>query len=111
MLTLSVPSNDPNLLNGTGNAASSPFVIGMQRAGIKVLPHIINACILTSAWSAGNTYVYLCSRTLLGLSISGFAPKFLQRCSKKGIPYFCVGMTSLMGLLAYLCEITLILER
>lgn len=40
----SVPYDDPRLLGGTGNAASSPFVIGMQRAGITVLPHIINAC-------------------------------------------------------------------
>jgi len=26
---------------------------------IPVLPSIINACILTSAWSAGNTYLYV----------------------------------------------------
>lgn len=32
---LIVPSNDPNLLHPTGNAAQSPYVIAMTRAGIK----------------------------------------------------------------------------
>lgn len=30
-----VPSNDPNLLQSTGNAAESPYVIAMTNAGIK----------------------------------------------------------------------------
>ena len=33
-----VPYNDPNLLSEAGNAAESPYVIAMTRAGIKVLP-------------------------------------------------------------------------
>lgn len=33
-----VPSNDPNLLQSTGTAADSPFVLAMQRVGIKGLP-------------------------------------------------------------------------
>ena len=48
-----VPSNDVRLLSPKSDAAASPFVIGIQRAGIPVLNHIINAAILTSAWSAG----------------------------------------------------------
>lgn len=59
MVGLIVPSNDPNLLQSTGNAAQSPFVIAAKRAGIKVVPSIINAVVLTSAWSAGNSGTYL----------------------------------------------------
>lgn len=44
---LIVPSNDPNLLHGSGTAASSPFVIAAQRAGVKVLPSIVNAVVIT----------------------------------------------------------------
>lgn len=55
MVGLIVPSNDENLLLATGNAAESPFVIAARRAGIKVVPSIINAVVLTSAWSAGNS--------------------------------------------------------
>lgn len=32
---LVVPSNDPNLLQNTGNAAESPYVIAMTNAGIR----------------------------------------------------------------------------
>lgn len=55
MITLLVPSNDPKLLRSTGTAAQSPFVIAAQRAGVSVVPHIINAIVLTSAWSSGNS--------------------------------------------------------
>lgn len=54
-MTLLVPSNDPLLLSSTGTAAQSPFVIAANRAGVQVAPDIINAVVLTSAWSAGNS--------------------------------------------------------
>jgi amino acid transporter len=57
-----LPYDDPtlaNLLNGgnTGTAASSPYVIAMQNLGISVLPDITNALMITSIFSAGNSYV------------------------------------------------------
>lgn len=55
VVTLIVPSNSPDLLNATGNAAESPFVIAANLAGIAVVPHIVNAVVLTSAWSAANS--------------------------------------------------------
>jgi amino acid transporter len=58
MVGLIVPSNDKDLLRSTGTAAQSPFVIASTRAGIKVVPSIINAVVLSSAWSAGNSGVF-----------------------------------------------------
>lgn len=55
---LIVPYNDPNLLSASGNAAESPYVIAMKRAGIKGLPHVVNAAVFTSAVSASNSYLY-----------------------------------------------------
>ena len=55
MITLLVPSNDPKLLRTSGTASQSPFLIAATRAGIDVVPHIINALVLTSAWSSGNS--------------------------------------------------------
>ena len=49
-----VPYTTPELVSGSGNANSSPFVIGIKNAGITGLPHFVNAVILTSAWSSGN---------------------------------------------------------
>jgi amino acid transporter len=48
ILGLIVPFNDPSLTTDTGNAASSAWVIAIQRSGIKVLPHIANACFLST---------------------------------------------------------------
>lgn len=43
MVGLVVPSNDRNLLEWTGTATQSPFVIAAKRAGIKGVPSFINA--------------------------------------------------------------------
>lgn len=55
-----------------------------------VLPHIINAVILSSAWSCGNSFMYSASRNLYGLAITGNAPKIFARCTKRGIPIYAV---------------------
>lgn len=97
-----VPSNDDRLLSGSSNASSSPFVIGIQRAGISGLNHVVNAAVLTSAWSAGNAFLYSGSRVLYGMALTGEAPKIFGKTSKKGVPYFAVLATWAIGLLAYL---------
>ena len=64
-------------------------------AGIKVLPHIINAAVFTSAFSASNSALYSASRVLFALSIRGQAPKIFSHVTKSGLPLisisFCVG--------------------
>jgi amino acid transporter len=40
VIGLLVPSNDPDLNLQSGNAAASPFVIAIKRAGIKGLPSV-----------------------------------------------------------------------
>ncbi|KAJ5631268.1 amino acid permease, partial [Penicillium longicatenatum] len=90
MITLLVPSNDPMLLRSSGTAAQSPFLIAATRAGVSVVPHIINAIVLTSAWSSGNSTLLSGSRILYGLAREGQAPKFLARTSRWGVPYLGV---------------------
>ncbi|KAM5536471.1 hypothetical protein V8D89_009907 [Ganoderma adspersum] len=97
-----VPYNDPNLLSDSGNAAESPYVIAMTRAGIKVLPHIINAAVFTSAFSAGNSFLYCSSRVLYGLALRGQAPKFFAYCTKNGLPLTAVLTASCFSLLAFM---------
>ncbi|KAG0347345.1 hypothetical protein BG004_007935 [Podila humilis] len=96
-----VPANDPNLL-GASNASASPFVIGIQRVGIPVLNHLINAAVLTSAWSAGNSFLYSGSRVLYSMSLNGQAPKWFSITNRKGVPYVAVLFTWVFGMLAYL---------
>lgn len=98
-----ISSSDEKLTSDNlSGAQKSPWVIACQNAGIPVLPHIVNAVILTSATSSGNAFLYTGSRYLFGVAQNGQAPKFLLKCSKKGVPYWCVGITAVFSLLTFL---------
>ena len=97
-----VPSTDERLLSPESNASSSPFVIGIQRAGIGGLNHVINAAILTSAWSAGNAFLYSGSRILYGMALNRDAPAIFGKTNKYGVPWVAVLATWCIGLLAFL---------
>lgn len=100
IIGLLVPYNSEELLNNSGNDASaSPFVIAIKTAGIKGLPSVVNAVILISAWSAGNSDLYASSRTIYALALEGQAPSFLKACTKAGLPVWSVFVTALFGLL------------
>ncbi|KAJ5929882.1 hypothetical protein N7454_006832 [Penicillium verhagenii] len=96
------PSNAAQLTEGNGTVKSSPFVIGIQNAGIPVLNHIVNAAVLTSAWSAGNSFLYMSSRSLYSLAMSGNAPRIFKTCNRWGVPYYAVGASACFSALAYL---------
>ncbi|KAF9895124.1 hypothetical protein FE257_000026 [Aspergillus nanangensis] len=95
-------SADKRIVSGSGDASSSPFVAAIANAGIPVLDSIVNAAILTSAWSAGNSFLYMSSRSLYSLAVSGNAPSLFKACNRWGVPYNAVGISSLFALLSYL---------
>jgi len=98
-----ISSNDPQLTaDGAKGAQKSPWVIAMKNAGIPVLPHIINAVILTSATSSGNAFLYTGSRYLFGIAQNRQAPQFLLKCNKQGVPVYCVAVTASVSLLTYM---------
>lgn len=99
---LILPYNTEGLTESSGTAATSPFVLAFNSAGIKVLPSIINAVVMTSAVSSGSACVFIASRTLYGLSEDGHAPKWLRKCNRFGTPYNAVGLTVLFSPLVYL---------
>lgn len=102
MIGMLVPYNDAGLLANTGTAAESPWVIALNRAGVKVLPHIINAAVFTSAFSAGNSYMFCSSRILYGLALRGQAPKIFTHCTKKGLPLYAVLVSCCFPFLAFM---------
>lgn len=102
MVTLVVPSNDPNLLESTGTATQSPFDIAARRAGIKGVPSFINAMVLTSAWSAANSNMLTGSRVLFGMANAGQAPKFFSRLNRFSIPWLALGLLSIFMALGYM---------
>lgn len=104
-----IPYNDPTLtaiLEGTGSgggtASASPYVIAMKNLGVSGLPHLVNALLVTSIFSAGNTYTYCATRSLYGLALEGRAPKFLRYCTKQGVPLACFCVVMCFPCLAFL---------
>ncbi|GAA5866231.1 hypothetical protein JCM8547_007211 [Rhodosporidiobolus lusitaniae] len=106
MMSMIVSPNDERLLTSASDASASPWVIGIERAGIKVLPSIINTVILVAAFSAGNSDLYAASRTLYGLSVDGQAPRIFSKVTRNGLPIWALVATSLWAFLAYMCVST-----
>jgi amino acid transporter len=106
-----IPYNDPDLVESVINpkpgVGASPFVMSMGRLKIKVLPHIVNALVLSSVFSAGNTYFYIGSRILFGLALEGKAPKILAKCTKRGVPIYSVIIMVLFSFLGEACLVPL----
>jgi len=68
-----------------------------------VLPSIINAALLTSAWSAGCADLFVSSRALYGLCVRGQAPQFLAKKTRKdGLPWLCVLVCAAFSLLSFM---------
>jgi amino acid transporter len=103
-----VAYNDPTLHgvidsgHGAGTAAASPYVIAMKNMGIGVLPHIVNALMLTSIFSAGNTYTYCATRGLYGLALNGHAPRLLTKCTAGGVPVYAFCVVMIFPMLSFL---------
>ncbi|KAL1946120.1 hypothetical protein VTO73DRAFT_15247 [Trametes versicolor] len=74
---LLVPADTPFLSTDDQTGRRSPFVIAFRLAGYKVLPDLVNASILISAWSAAASDIYISSRFLFFLARRGHAPSFL----------------------------------
>jgi amino acid transporter len=101
---LCVPYTHEKLLKGTSgvDASASPFVIAITEAGIKGLPHVMNAVIMIAVLSVGNSSVYGSSRTLAALAEQGQAPRIFAYIDRRGRPIVGIALTSIMGLLGYL---------
>ncbi|KAK5065255.1 hypothetical protein LTR84_001093 [Exophiala bonariae] len=102
LIGLIVASDNPSLVSGSGNANSSPFVIAIVQAKIRALPSIVNACILVSAWSAGNSYCWVGSRMMVAMTTDHQLPQIFGRTTAQGVPYIAVIAAWLFGPLAYL---------
>ncbi|KAJ5951058.1 Amino acid/polyamine transporter I [Penicillium vulpinum] len=100
-------AKDPELMavvtgGSSGSAAASPYVIGMRNMGVSIFPSIVNALLLTSIFSAGNTYTYCAIRTLYGLALEGRAPRVLTYTTRNGVPIYCFGVVMIFPMLSFL---------
>lgn len=108
-ITLLVPSNDENLLGGSGVTAS-PFIIAVEGAGIPGIPHIMNVCMLLAVLSFGAESIYLSARIWRTMAHKRLIPEFMAKVDSRGRPRWALIITSLTGIvLTYLnlsCELS-----
>lgn len=102
VIGLLVPSTHPDLRLETSTGARSPFVIAVRLAEIRGLTHVINAAIMTSAWSAASSDLYVASRALYGLALANNAPQFFRITLRNGLPVVAVAFTASFSFLAYM---------
>ncbi|GME75819.1 unnamed protein product [Ambrosiozyma monospora] len=106
LVGLLVPYTDHRLLSSSSvDASASPFVIAIKNGGINGLPSVMNAVIMISVVSVGNSAVFASSRSMMSLSQQGFGPKILMYVDREGRPLVGVIICLVVGLLGYLAVI------
>ena len=101
-----IPYTEPNLLSASeDNVAMSPFTMIFEMSGVKAAASLMNAVILTSILSCGNSTIYSASRLLYSMAASGKAPKLLGKVSGKGVPVFAVLFTAVVACLCFLTSL------
>jgi len=97
---------DPNLLSSDlTNIAVSPFTLVFKHAGLAFAAAAMNAVILTSVLSAGNSSLYVGSRVLWTLAEERKAPAFLKKVNKGGVPVNAILVTTGIGMLCFLTSL------
>ncbi|SLN00412.1 Lysine-specific permease [Brachybacterium faecium] len=101
-----IPYTSPDLLGGSEtNVAMSPFTLIFKNAGLAMAAGVMNAIILTSVLSAGNSGMYASTRMLMAMGQSGQAPRRMGRVNKRGIPMNALIFTGIVAGLALLTSI------
>ncbi|KAI7833568.1 putative lysine-specific permease transmembrane protein [Kickxella alabastrina] len=103
IIGLIIPNNDENLVNAVGvsDIAISPFTLVFQKAGADWAAHIMNAVVLVTILSAGNSGLYASTRVLWVLANEGKAPRLFRMITKNGVPLWALVFTTLWSTIIF----------
>ncbi|MDR2335377.1 MAG: amino acid permease [Burkholderiaceae bacterium] len=106
IIGLLIPYTDPKLLkNDLGDIAVSPFTLVFERAGLLGAAAVMNAVVLTSVLSAGNSGMYASTRMLYALAEQGMAPRIFARVNRRGVPVLALIATTVIAAMCFLTNI------
>lgn len=105
VIGLVIPYTDPNLLDGANDISVSPFTLVFEKSGAAWAADMMNAIILITMVSAGNSGLYSSSRTLLALADDGFAPRFFGKVNRWGIPLWSILATIFVGCICFITSL------
>lgn len=102
VISLLIPYTDPQLLkNDLGDISVSPFTLVFERAGLLSAAAVMNAVVLTSVLSAGNSGMYASTRMLYTLATEGKAPRMFARVTESGVPLLALVATTVVAGLCF----------
>jgi len=88
-----------NHAGGSSALSGSPFVTAFSAAHIPFAAAIMNFVVLTAALSSVNTNLYLSTRMLFSLGEEGYAPAWMGKVSRNGVPHRAL-LASTAGIIA-----------
>ncbi|WP_455280764.1 amino acid permease [Cupriavidus necator] len=97
-----IPYTDPSLLrNDVTDVGVSPFALVFRHAGLAFAAGLMNAVVLTALLSAGTSSMYVSTRILYGLAVSGRAPRAFGKLTVSGVPFNALLVTTGVGALCF----------
>jgi len=103
IISLLIPYTDPRLLGGdVEDISMSPFALVFERAGLLSAAAVMNAVVLSSVLSAGNSGMYASSRMLYTLACQRMAPRMFAYVNARGVPLMALAGTTTMAALCFL---------
>lgn len=106
VIGLLLPYTDSRLLaSEISDISVSPFTLVFEKAGILGAASVMNAVILTSILSAGNSGMYVSTRMLYSLAMKGSAPKLFARINARGVPMPALIATTVIGAACFLTSL------
>ncbi|WP_251519979.1 MULTISPECIES: amino acid permease [unclassified Staphylococcus] len=91
-----IPYDSSALMGGEDSVATSPFTLVFKNAGLAFAASFMNAVILTSVLSAGNSGMYASTRMLYSMSKDKLAFSAFGKTNKNGVPYIALLVTGLL---------------
>ncbi|TCP02334.1 lysine:proton symporter (AAT family) [Uruburuella suis] len=106
VIGLLIPYTSPQLLGADVNEiAKSPFTLVFEKAGLAFAAAVMNAVILTSILSAGNSGMYASTRMLYAMAKDGLAYRSFSRTNTTGVPVVALLATAVIVLAVFLLQL------
>lgn len=106
VIGLIIPYSSPELLGADVDEISkSPFTLVFERAGLAFGAAVMNAVILTSVLSAGNSGMYASTRMLYAMGRGGLAWRIFGKVDARGVPMPSLLATAAVVLAVYALQL------
>lgn len=91
-----IPYDSSALMGGENSISTSPFTLVFKNAGLAFAASFMNAVILTSVLSAGNSGMYASTRMLYSMSEDKLAFNSFSKTNKNGVPHISLIVTGII---------------